>query len=145
MHHKVVTNLKNMCFLQNFETNFFLFLRFLGFQHKKRCKWLFRPAFGVRSTQTLVKIYNTGFLSCPCPLSQGQSGLLGNHKFLVLLQARLFTTPVRGEMTAISSGHGETMNHAPFIVHSLSNNTTYACVKKIRILTWKFDKSNVVV
>ena len=33
-------------------------LAFLGFLHKKRWKWLFPPAFGVRSTQTLVKIYN---------------------------------------------------------------------------------------
>ena len=35
-----------------------LFLRFLAFKHKKCWKWLFWPAFGVPSTQTLVKIYN---------------------------------------------------------------------------------------
>ena len=38
------------------------FLAFLGFLQQKRWKWLFRPAFGVRSTQTLVEIYNS--LSC---------------------------------------------------------------------------------
>ena len=31
---------------------------FLAFCHKKHWKWLFHPAFGVRSTQTLREIYN---------------------------------------------------------------------------------------
>ena len=35
------------------------FLAFSSFSHKKRWKWLFGPAFGVRSTQTLVEKYNT--------------------------------------------------------------------------------------
>ena len=34
------------------------FLLFWGFLQQKRWKRRFRPAFGVRSTQTLVKIYN---------------------------------------------------------------------------------------
>ena len=33
-------------------------LHFLAFQHKKHWKLLFWPAFGVRSTQTLVEIFN---------------------------------------------------------------------------------------
>ena len=36
----------------------YFFCFFLAFLHKKCWEWLFRPAFGVRSTQTLVKIYN---------------------------------------------------------------------------------------
>ena len=46
-------------FLLNFATNFSLFGVFLAFQHKKHWKCIFLPAFGVPSTQMLVKIYNT--------------------------------------------------------------------------------------
>ena len=49
-------NLKKNCFLLKFAANFFLFI---GFLHKKCWKWPFRPAFGVRNTQMLVKICNT--------------------------------------------------------------------------------------
>ena len=40
--------------------------KFLAFLHKKCWKWLFWPSFGVRSTQTLVKIYNNLFLGAAC-------------------------------------------------------------------------------
>ena len=47
--------LKKPVFLLDFESYFCIFL---AFQHKKFWKWLFWPAFGVPSTQTLVEIYN---------------------------------------------------------------------------------------
>ena len=40
------------------------FLALLAFLHKKCWKWLFRPAFGVHSTQTLVEIYNRPLTNC---------------------------------------------------------------------------------
>ena len=54
----------NQCFGANLKNLFFAkfcckFLAFLAFLHKKCWKWLFWPAFWVRTTQTLVKIYNT--------------------------------------------------------------------------------------
>ena len=59
-------------FLLNFTTNLLLFLRFSAFLHKKHWKWLFWLGFGMRSTQTLVKIYN----KCPAGLPAKRLGSL---------------------------------------------------------------------
>ena len=58
---------KKNCFLLKFAANFLLFS---GFLQQKRWKWLFRPAFRVRSTQTLVKIYNM----CVCKYLGSKDG-----------------------------------------------------------------------
>ena len=50
----VLVQTQKMCVLLNCASNFLLFT----FQHKKHWKRIFGPAFGVHSTQTLVKIYN---------------------------------------------------------------------------------------
>ena len=52
--------------LQKFAANFCKFLVFLGFLQQQHWKWLFRPAFGVCSTQTLVEIYNRCSIIYPC-------------------------------------------------------------------------------
>ena len=51
------------------------FLALLAFLHTKCWKWLFQPAFGVRSTQTLVEIYNR------CPRHQDRNGQKKWHSF----------------------------------------------------------------
>ena len=49
-------------------TNFLLFLHFFSFAaQKKRWKLLFWPGFGLRSTQTLVEIYNNQYVGVRYP------------------------------------------------------------------------------
>ena len=49
---------RKQIFSLNFASNLSLFLPFSAFQHNKCWKSIFRPAFAMPSTQTLVEIYN---------------------------------------------------------------------------------------
>ena len=54
------TNLKIFFFVKLF-CKFLTFFAFFSFIAQKRRKYIFRPVFGVPSTQTLVKIYSTKY------------------------------------------------------------------------------------
>ena len=71
VHQRFGANLKNLPFAKICCK----FLAFLGFLHKKCWKWLFWPAFGVRSIQTLVEIYNRGMFFWDGKLSWSHSDL----------------------------------------------------------------------
>ena len=56
----VMVQTRENSFLRNFAANFLLFLPFYQIFAQKQWKSILQQAFGVRSTQTLVNIYNTG-------------------------------------------------------------------------------------